>query len=279
MKKVLNLALGSALGLSTVLALTSCGSVSASRKSLDFKEYINVIDEDQFEDELEKVLDNINVSKKSFIYERYEYNTYDETFNNNISTYLNYEYELFKLDFENDIYSENAEEVYESNSLDGESKSESKIKTQTQKEEDTYYEYDLNSKSYSTKSYDSIPDNFFKNFGGTYYGDIDFNFFDEDKYYKDGDVFTITYKIKDSKSTKDVYSDLNAKVQFYKDGDSFYGAYSLSYRYTENYDSVTCVTNYFSEGFEKLELSDVTLKKLSKDDYKSLNISFSNSRY
>ena len=279
MKKVLNLALVSALGLSTVLALTSCGSVSASRKSLDFKEYINVIDEDQFEDELEKVLDNINVSKKSFIYERYEYNTYDETFNNNISTYLNYEYELFKLDFENDIYSENAEEVYESNSLDGESKSESKIKTQTQKEEDTYYEYDLNSKSYSTKSYDSIPDNFFKNFGGTYYGDIDFNFFDEDKYYKDGDVFTITYKIKDSKSTKDVYSDLNAKVQFYKDGDSFYGAYSLSYRYTENYDSATCVTNYFSEGFEKLELSDVTLKKLSKDDYKLLNISFSNSRY
>ncbi len=279
MKKVLNLALGSALGLSTVLALTSCGSVSASRKSLDFKEYVNVIDEDQFEDELEKVLDNINVSKKSFIYERYEYNTYDETFNNNISTYLNYEYELFKLDFENDIYSENAEEVYESNSLDGESKSESKIKTQTQKEEDTYYEYDLNSKFYSTKSYDSIPDDFFKNFGGTYYGDYDFNFFDENKYYKDGDVFTITYKIKDSKSTKDVYNDLNAKVQFYKDGDSFYGAYSLSYRYTENYDSATCVTNYFSEGFEKLELSDVTLKKLSKDDYKSLNISFSNSRY
>lgn len=279
MKKVLNLALVSALGLSTVLALTSCGSVSASRKSLDFKEYINVIDEDQFEDELEKVLDNINVSKKSFIYERYEYNTYDETFNNNISTYLNYEYELFKLDFENDIYSENAEEVYESNSLDGESKSESKIKTQTQKEEDIYYEYDLNSKSYSTKSYDSIPDDFFKKFGGTYYADYYFNFFDEDKYYKDGDVFTITYKIKDSKSTKDVYSDLNAKVQFYKDGDSFYGAYSLSYRYTENYDSATCVTNYFSEGFEKLELSDVTLKKLSKDDYKSLNISFSNSRY
>lgn len=279
MKKVLNLAIGSALGLSTVLALTSCGSVSASRKSLDFKEYINVIDEDQFEDELEKVLESVNPSGKSFIYERYEYYTNDETFNNANSFNLNYEYELFKLDFKNEIYSENKEEYYESNSLNGESKSESKIKTQTQKEEeDTYYEYDLNSKSYSTKSYDSIPDNFFKNFGDTHY-DYDFNFFDEDKYYKDGDVFTITYKIKDSKSTKDVYSDLNAKVQFYKDGDSFYAAYSLSYIYTENYDSANCVTNYFSEGFEKLELSDVTLKKLSKDDYKSLNISFSNSRY
>ena len=279
MKKVLNLALGSVLGLSTVLALTSCGSVSASRKSLDFKEYIKVIDEDQFEDELEKVLENINPSGKSFIYERYEYYKNDETFNNTNSFNLNYEYELFKLDFENEIYSENAEEYHESNSLDGDSKLESRIRTQTQKEEDIYYEYDLNSKSYSTKSYDSIPDDFFKNFGGTYYGDYDFNFFDEDKYYKDGDVFTITYKIKDSKSTKDVYSDLNGKVQFYKDGDSFYGAYSLSYRYTENYDSVTCVTNYLSEGFEKLELCDVTLKKLSKDDYKTLDISGFNNRY
>lgn len=279
MKKVLNLALGSVLGLTTICALTGCGSVEASRKSIDFKEYINVIDEDQFEDELEKILDNVNFSKKSFIYEKYEYSTNDETFNNTNSNYLKYEYELFKLDFENDIYSKNTEEVYEANSLDGESKRESKVKSQTQKEDNTYYEFNLSNKYYSTGTSNRIPDDFFENFGGNYYGDYDFNFFDEDKYYKDGDVFTITYKIKDSSSTKDVYSDLNGKVQFYKDGDSFYGAYSLSYRYTENYDSATCVTNYFSEGFEKIDICDVTLKRLSKDDYKSLDISDFNNRY
>ena len=266
MKKVLNLALGSALGLIAICALTGCGNVDASRKNIDFKEYINVIDEDQFEEEYEKLMGTLTTTNKSFTYEEYEYYTENETFNNNVSSIENYEYSTYKFDFNNEILLKNEEEYYNSKSVKRERIVEASTKTQTQKDGNSYILFDLNNKYYTETSYDSIPDDFFSG-SGNYYGNYKFTYFDVDKYYKDGDVLTITYKLKDSNSTDTVYSDLNGKVQFYKDGDAYYGIYSLSYKETDNYDNAKDELIYLNEGFEKLNICDVKLKSLSKDDY------------
>ena len=264
-KKYALLGLSSALAFTSIFALASCGD---NRKNVDFKDYKNEVTEDKY-DAVDDIIDDINIENKSFIYEYYTYFKSNEV-KNDVDYYNNIsEYELLEYDYNNDICSVIFEEHSDQYTNSTEGKADYKIKNQIQKDEDNnnnkYYAFDLNTKYYqetseSVSSYMRISD--FDDFIPS-----KFDKFDEDKHFIDDNVYTVTFKAKNNSNSKITYNNLDGKIQFYKDGNTYYYAYYLTFVESTVVNNVLNEETFLYEGFAKLDICDVSIKRLSKDNY------------